>query len=221
MTHQKRKRKMKLTYRVSLGFAKLNDDSLLVFGAKVHADLYSASSAALYPDPPATAAELLAAINAFSDAKVAQANGGKLATAEKNARREELDTLLKRLATYVQLACNNDLPTLLASGFDATSTNRAKEPLPKLEILRIAPGMSGQSLVTAVAQRNARSYEMRMAEVDEQGAPGPWAAPVTSTSSRRIALANQVPGRLYAVQGRSFGASGYSEWSDVVVQRAA
>ena len=58
--------------------------------------------------------------------------------------------------------------------------------------------------------------------MDENGAPGPFRPAVTRTSSRNIPVDGQIPGKLYAYQGRAIGGlTGFSDWSDVVVQRAA
>lgn len=207
------------TYHVSLSFGKLPDDTLIVFATTVLAQLFAQAA---YANPPVTPAQLNPAIIAFSAAKVAQSNGGKSATAEKNLRREELLALLQKLAYFVQVACNNSLPLLLDSGFEAASNNRAQSPLPKPSLTRIVPGMSGQALVTATADRNARGYEIIVAEIDESGTPGPFRPAVTRTSSRNILIDALNPGRLYAYQGRAIGGlTGFSDWSDVVVQRAA
>jgi hypothetical protein len=210
---------MTTNYRVSLTFGKLPDDNLIQFATKVRADLYVQAA---YADPPVSAVAMDKAILDMSEAKVAQASGGKAATAAKNLRREDLLALLRKLAYFVQNACDNNLPVLLGSGFEAASTNRAQSPLAKPVLTRIVPGMSGQTLVTASADPNARGYEIITAEVDESGAPGPFRPPVTRTSSRNIPVDGQIPGKLYAYQGRAIGGlNGFSDWSDVVVQRAA
>lgn len=218
-TPDEKNKNMKTTQRVSLAFTKLQDDVLITFATTVHSELYAMSE---YSAPPVSPSDLMAAITAFSGAKVAQASGGKVATAEKNLRREELLTLLKKLAYYVQVACENDLVLLLSSGFEAVSTNQTRTVLPKPSLVRIVSGMSGQALVTATADRNARGYEVIVAEIDENGTAGPFRPAVTRTSSRNIPIADLTPGKLYAYQGRAIGgATDFSDWSDVVVQRAA
>lgn len=211
---------MKPNQRVVTRFTRLSDTDLSTFAARIRKNMYSPAGAALYPEPPLTEAELLAIIHAFEGAIVARANGGRLATVEKNTIRAVLLTALRELAAYVQLMCRNDLVMLLASGFDAASKNRAVEHLPKLEILSLTAGMSGRMLVAVKSHRNARSYEIRTAPVDENGTRGEWTHVVTGTNSRRITVDRLVPGRLHAFQGRSFGTAGFSDWSDVVTQRA-
>lgn len=205
--------------RVSLGYAKLNDDSLLIFATGVHSQLYAQSA---YPTPPITAADLMGSINTMRDAKVAQATGGKAATAVKNQARNALEEQLRLLAFYVQLNCGSDLAVLLDSGFEAVDLNRAQTQLVKPVILRIQPRVSGEALVTVTADSNARGFEVRVAEVDDQNVPGPFRPPVIRTGSRNMAVDELVPGKLCLFQVRAIGGlTGFSDWSDAVVQRAA
>ncbi len=206
--------------RVSLGFGNgMPDDTLITFSRSVHTQLYVAGG---FTGIPVTAAVLGAAVDAFADAKAAQVNGGKAATAEKNNRRDALVALLKQLAFYVQIASENDLAMVLSSGFQAVSNNRTQVQLTKPSVLRVVPGMTGEALVTISTEQAARGCEVRVAEVDASGAPGPFRPVIASTSSRNIPVFELVPGRLYAYQGRSFGgATTFSDWSDLLVQRAA
>jgi hypothetical protein len=102
------------------------------------------------------------------------------------------------------------------------STNRAQYPLSKPLIERIVPGMTGISLVTMTTESIARGCEIRVAEIGADGAPGVFRTPLFSTSSRNVAVPDLVPGALFAFQGRTVGGSTtYSDWSDLIVQRAA
>lgn len=205
--------------RVSLGYSNLNVDSLIAFAKSVHTLLYAKAE---YSAAPVTAATLLTAITELSDAKVAQANGGKVATAVKNNCQENLLDLLRTLAFYVQLACGGDLPLLLGSGFDVVSSNRTQSTLTKPVITRITPGMSGEALITVTPDANAKSFELRVAEVGENNIPGPFRPSVTRTGSRNMPVEELTPGTLCVFQVRAVGGlTGYSDWSDAVVQRAA
>ncbi len=149
-------------------------------------------------------------------------SSGKAATAEKDKQRAALLVLVKKLAAYVQEASANDLAVLLSSGFEAVSLNRASYPLSKPTILRIVTGMTGESLLTLSTEKISRGCEIRMAEIGDDGAPGEFRILPFSTSSRNISVLSLIPGKMYAYQGRTVGGSTtYSDWSDVVVQRAA
>src|SRR2546427_12880443 len=69
-----------------------------------------------YPNPPVDLAEVQAALTAFTAALAAQPSGGVHATANKNKKRRELVALLRKLASYVQGNCNDEITTLLSSG---------------------------------------------------------------------------------------------------------
>jgi hypothetical protein len=204
--------------RVSLAFGSLPDNTSITFARSVLALLYTAAG---FTDIPVTAIQLEASIDAFAAGKAAQANGGPPATAEKNDLRAELVKLLKQLAFYVQVTSDNNLAMVLSTGFLAVSTNRAPVTLAKPSVQRIVAGMAGEALVTISSDKSSRGTEVRVAEIDASGAPGPYRPAVASTSSRNISILDLVPGQMYAYQGRNFGGSTtYSDWSDVRMQRA-
>ncbi|MEO5912813.1 MAG: hypothetical protein ABIS50_01175 [Luteolibacter sp.] len=204
--------------RVLLSFGSFPDNTLITFANKILLMLYIAG----FTDIPVTAAEFQAAIAIFSKSKADQPSGGVAATAEKDKQRAALLVILKKLASFVQEASNNDMAVLLSSGFQAMSLNRAPYPLSKPTILRIVTGMTGEALVTVSTERIARGCEIRVAEIGEDGAPGEFRILPFSTSSRNIAVTGLIPGKLYAYQGRTVGGSTtYSDWSDLLVQRAA
>lgn len=203
--------------KVSLAFTRLPDGGFEDFAETIHADLYAVSA---FSTAPITAADLQTKITAFKTAKIAQATGGKETTVIKNQRREELAELLKQLAYYEQMACAGDLAVLLSSGFKAASRNRTPTAMPKATVLRIAQGHSGVALVTAKAERGAKTYVVEAAEMDENGVVGPYGPPVFQSSSRKIPVAGLTPGKVYLFRVRVVGGSGEtSEWSDSVTQR--
>ncbi|MGL4401109.1 MAG: hypothetical protein ACRCXD_14660 [Luteolibacter sp.] len=206
--------------RVSLGFANgTPDNTLITFARHVLALIYTVPGLPAIPIP---AAALTVNIDAFAEAKAAQPNGGKAATANKNDKRDELIAPLKTLANFVQEASNNNLALLLSTGFEAVSQNRAQYPLAKPTIERMVPGMTGTMLVTLTREKVARGCEIRVAEIGADGAPGEFRTPFFNSSSQNVKVENLVPGALFALQGRTMGGStGASDWSDVTIQRAA
>jgi hypothetical protein len=105
---------------VSYGFASLPDAELITFTEGVDTGLDGNPK---YPTLPsnATLAMLAAALLAFSTSLPIAKHGGQMDTANKNALRNALIALLYLLAGYVQNACDQDLATLLSSGFKAAS----------------------------------------------------------------------------------------------------
>jgi len=99
--------------RVSLAFARLPDKELDNFTLGVK-DALTANAA--YPTPPVTLANLETARTDFEQ-KIAQAaSGGPPDTAAKNNSRQVLLGMLRQIASYVQINCNNDMATCSAPG---------------------------------------------------------------------------------------------------------
>ena len=198
--------------RVLLGFTNAPDHNVEETTLAVLDNLYGNAA---FPTPPVVNADLTATLEAFSAAIAAQAQGGTAATAEKNNVRDALVGLLRQLAGYVQETSGNNLATLLSSGFDAVSTNRASTPLPPPAIRAILNGNSGQLLATVGAIANAKCYEGRYAALAGNGTPGPWQNAGLFTNSRSMPLNGLTPGTICTVQVRAIGGStGYSDWSD-------
>ena len=198
--------------RVLLGFTNAPDHSVEETTGSVLENLYGNAA---FPTPPVTKPALQTGLDDFAAAIAAQAQDGTAATAEKNNARDALTALLRQLAGYVQETCGNNLATLLSSGFDAVSTNRASVPLGPPTILSLDNGNSGQLLVKVTPIANAKCYEMRLAAVAPGGAPGPWQSGGLFTNSRGMPLNGLTPGTNYTVQVRAIGgATGYSDWSN-------
>ena len=106
-------------YKVCLAFAELADVALDEFAVAIITGMTGNAS---YPTPPVTVAQLSTLKSAFEDAIVAAAaQRGRAATAAKNAARDALVLALRKNASYVEITCNNDLPILLSSWFEAAS----------------------------------------------------------------------------------------------------
>src|SRR5947199_2178686 len=100
--------------RVSLSFARLPDAELDNFAQGVIAGM---TGNAAYASPPVTLVNLQTARNDFTAKIAAAQTGGPPDTAAKNNSRQTLLGLLRQLASYVQINCNNDMATLPGSGF--------------------------------------------------------------------------------------------------------
>jgi len=195
--------------KVSLRFAKLADTELDNFAQGV---IDAMTGNAIYPSPPVTMADLQAAKDDFTDKMAAAQTGGIADTAAKNNSRQTLLGDLRRVATYVQMNCNDDPALLLGSGFQAQSTNRASVPLEQPQSLGLKNGASGQLVATVDPVRNANTYEGRAKLTDDAAS---WLPSVFSGDSQRIVLAGLTRGKDYTVEVRALGGStGQSDWSD-------
>ena len=198
--------------RVQLGFTNSPDHSLEELTLSVLGNLYGNP---VYPKPPVPEVTLQTALDSFTAAIAAQAQGGTAATANKNNMRDALIALLRQLASYVQMSCGNNLANLLSGGFEAMSNNRAQTPLDKPSIREITHGNSGQLRTRVGPISNAKSYELRFALITPGAPLGPWQNGGLHTDSRSMPIGDLTPGSSYQIEARAIGGStGYSDWSD-------
>lgn len=198
--------------RVLISFSKTVDNSLAEFAGAVLQGLTGNSA---FPNPPVSLTALRDGITEYTEALVAQVQGGTMATAHKKKKRAALVTLLRKLARYVEDNCDGNLATLLSSGFTAASTSHTRTALAKPRAMRIVNGNSGQLLVRIKPCANAKCYELRYAVVGADGAAGPWQSGGLATNSRALALNNLTPGTTYIIEVRAIGGTtGYSDWCD-------
>jgi hypothetical protein len=162
------------------------------------------------------------AVDDLSAALAAQPNGGPMATAEKKNRQAALIVLLRRLRHYVEDHCGNDLSVLLSSGFQAAVTTRVRSPLANPSILNIRFGNSTELVLKVTAIAHARRYEVRLAVIGAENAPGPWQTAGMFTNSRSMTIDGLTPGTTYMFQVRAIGGSTrYSDWSNPVSRMCA
>ena len=193
--------------KVSLAFARLSDSELDNFA---HGVFNAMTGNAAFPSPPVTLANLQTATNDFT-AKVASADvGGPADTAAKNNSRQTLIGILRQLAAYVQMSCNNEQATLLSSGFQMQGATGASTPLEKPESLTLKNGSSGQLIAAVDPVRNAKMYEGRI-----KPDAGDWLPSVFTGDSQHIIFNGLQRGKDYTAQIRALGGStGQSDWSD-------
>jgi hypothetical protein len=166
-----------------------------------------------FPTPPISAADLATLNTTFRTAITASDAGGPQQTAAKNQAYAAVTGALRKDANYVEIQADNDEVTLLSSGFDIISTNRAQAPLYQPVIVAIVNLATTQLLIRMLSILNAKSYQVQTAT----SMNGPWQEAGIFTQARRIVLPGLTPGTIYFVRARAIGGStGYSEWSVAV-----
>lgn len=196
-----------MSTKVSLSFGELSDTELDNFAQGV---IDALTGNATYPTPPVTLTNLQAAVDDYTAKMAAAQTGTKADRAAKNHSREVLEGLLRKVATYVQMMCNEDPALLLTSGFQMQSTNRTSTPLEKPTGLSIKNGVAGQLVARVDAVKNANTYEGRAKPFD-----GDWLPSVFTGDSQHIIFNGLTRGKDYTAQVRALGGStGQSDWSD-------
>lgn len=193
--------------KVSLGFGKLPDTELDNFALAV---IDAMTGNANYPSPPVTMANLQTALDDYTAKLSISQTGSQADTAAKNNSRQNLITLLRQVASYVQMVCGEDLAKLLTSGFEAQSSNRASTQLAKPEGLVLKNGTNGQLVARITPVKNTNMYEGRIKPTD-----GDWMPSVFTGDSQHITFGGLTPGKNYTAEVRALGgATGQSDWSD-------
>jgi hypothetical protein len=196
-----------MVIKVSFSFARLSDAELVNFTQGV---IDAMTGNAAFPAPPVTLANLQTAKDDFASKLAAAQTGGVADTAAKNNSLQTLVGLLREVAAYVQMKCNNDPAVLLSSGFPMQSTSRASVPLDKPEGLTLRNGSGGQLIARVDPVKNVNMYEGRIKPID-----GDWLPSVFTGDSQHIIFNGLTRGKDYTAQVRALGGStGQSDWSD-------
>ena len=169
-----------------------------------------------YPTPAPTLAAVQTALNTFSNAVAAAADGGKTLTAAKNAARTALAMLVRELASYVHVACKGDIQKLLSSGFPTQKATR--QPLgilPAPSGLSVSNGArSGEINAWATPVNGAGIYNWNLALAS---APDTIVQTVQTTAAS-VVFDGLTPGLAYNVEVNVVGSAGPSDWTDPVSQ---
>jgi uncharacterized protein (UPF0261 family) len=199
--------------RIAQGYRQMTDARLI---AAAGAAIQGLTGNARFTSPTVDLKTVQTALDEFAAAVAAQPNGGTAATAQKKTRRAALTALMSKLAHYVQDNCDDDVASVVAAGFTIIATGRANAPLEKPSIRAIDFGKSTELVVRVKPVWRARTYDVRVAPLTEEGAPGPWQNAGLFTGGRAIKVGGLTPLTTYTFQVRAVGASGSSDWSDAV-----
>ncbi len=196
----------------ALTFLTKDTDAQLL--ARTEGILSAMADNAHYPTPTPSLAVIGAAKDAFASAVVLALEGGKMATAAKNARRVELVLLLRQLAGYVQLTCQGELTVLISSGFPIQKPQRQPAGvLPPPAHLTVTQGpRTGELRAVTAPAKGAAICSWR---VSTATAPTVWVQTATTTAAR-IVFGGLTPGVIYRVEARVVNSAGPSDWTGPV-----
>lgn len=131
--------------KASVSFLTADPDAIL--NTRTTNIVYSLDDNAPFATLAADLPPITAANDIFADAMAAAADGGKTLNSAKRAARGALVSLLRPLATKVQLLCQNNMTILLSSGFPVQKPNRTPAQVPATPVTpTISQGLTGQAL---------------------------------------------------------------------------
>jgi hypothetical protein len=165
-----------------------------------------------YPTPFPALTDITAALDDLEAKITAAAGGDRTAMAARNSAWETAKSLIRQLASYVQMHCQNDLTILLTSGFTATKAPAPVGLVGTPLILRLVrTALSGQILLTfKPVYGTTAGYEIQVAA----SADGPFTDYVTCSSSRNVKINGRPTMATTWVRVRAIGATGPGGWSD-------
>jgi len=166
-----------------------------------------------------TLEQLTAAYTAFEEAYHASLTRDTVKIAQRNATRQTLTEILKRLALSLELMAEGDVTALATTGFelrhDIVRTN-SNELLPAPTDFRVTHGqLSGSFDVHVTRLPGAGSYEVHIAE-DNPNLESNWRHAITSVNSLHIIVTGLTPGKNYWVRIRGIDSNGGGVWSDPI-----
>lgn len=194
-------------------YSQMNDLALFKFGSKT-AEMLTGN--VFFPKPPVSPGDLTIKLTTFKDAMTKADGGGKYLTAEKDAARGDVTTALDKNASYTDMECNNDLTTLLSSGYQPVNTNRARTVLEAPVVIASKYGQTGEIQLRVKGNRNRRAIQGRVKQVN-----GDFGPIITFATSREILFKGLAAGTTYVMQVCGLGGStGQSDWSAPVTKVA-
>jgi hypothetical protein len=164
-----------------------------------------------FPSPTPKLDLVTTALDAFVVAVADAANGGKELTAMKDAKRRELVSVVRQLASYVTIAADGDLTKLLSAAFPIQKPTRSKIgmlPAPEVPRLKLGP-KSGQMDASTIPMVGGYVYNWRAALAS---APTVYVKTAQTTGARYL-FEELTPGEAYIVDVSVVGSAGMSDWS--------
>ena len=197
-------------FRLNTGFTRDPDDEVNNLSLDV-ADALTGHP--VFTAPPVSPAAITALQVTFSASMVDARKLGTDRTLTKSIARQALVDALVSDALYCQGVARHDLNTLLTSGYDVVSTNRASGPLDTPSIISINNSVSGQLTVRGQGVLNGRIYQARTSTDGGKT----WTYMGNFNGARLMLLAPVTPGTTYLVAICALGGStGQSAWSNPV-----
>ena len=200
-----------ITTKVVTSFQRYKDTDL---NQKAQHIVDSLTGNAHFPTPIPTLADVQTSITAYAAALAKAIDGSKQDTVLKNQARDMVETLLGKLALYVQLNSNDDPAIMLSSGFDISKPHAPIGVLPKPDGFYVLAGEEKGSIdlgLTAIAGAVSYQYEYTDAPVT---ATSNWT--VTVNTAAAVTIHHLQSGKEYAFRVAGVGSDPARVYSDVI-----
>lgn len=197
--------------KINLNFRHYTDAALLLLAQAI---LLALTGNIFFPSVSPSLATLQSAINDYSDALAAAAQGGKNNIVVKNARRADLIKVLTSLALDIMKTADGDIIKLTSSAFPLSKDRTPLGPMENPQILKLEDGASSGSLKVAIAKVKGSmnyGYEYTLDPLTEASE---WESEIDS--SIKHTLANLEQGKKYWVRVVAYGRNEEETYSDPV-----
>jgi len=163
--------------------------------------------------------QLTAAYTAYEEAYHASLTRDTIKIAQRNATRQTLTDILKRLALSLELMAQGDVAALATTGFELRHDivhSNSNELLPAPADFRVTHGqLSGTFDVHVAGLAGAGSYEVHIAH-DNPNLESNWRHAISSVNSSHIIVTGLTPGQNYWLRIRGIDSNGGGVWSDPI-----
>ncbi len=207
--------------KVKLGWGLLTVSQKIIKANSVRITMQA--NADVYVTPEPTLLEIEAAVTALSQAESEAIKGGTDRTIARNARLEELTTLMNRLVDYVQLTSEGDPEKISKAGMEVKGPG-TPWPLPfKVPNLQAVPGGNqGTVVLTWDAAKYKKSYVVEMwieggikppDDPSSATTDGTWEV-VVIQGGRSFTVVGLTPGKNYRFRVAAQNSTGMGTYSD-------
>jgi hypothetical protein len=172
-----------------------------------------------WPEPVPSLAQINAAYQTYLDAYHASLNRDSLKIRQRDAAREALTDLLKRLASYLELVAHHDTDKLLTTGFDlrkdvVRGIHAGTLPAPDNFWVEQSP-KSGAVLLHVARMAGAKLYEVQITQADPSVEEN-WKPGTSSTTASHILIEGLTPAQTYWFRIHAIGSGGPGLWTDPI-----
>ena len=162
---------------------------------------------------------LKATYEAYQEAYYASLTHDSLKIAQRDATRQTLTDLLKRLALYLELMSEGDTAQLATTGYDLRHDsvhNNSSELLPAPSDFKVTHGqLTGSLNIQVTRLSGAGSYEIQITQGDPK-IESNWQHALSSVTCTHIVITGLNPAQIYWVRVRGLDSNGGGIWSDPI-----